>query len=109
MENLKPLRDWGEDFAIRHPVMPNHVECCTQPVLDWIAEEMPDIPVNIMDQYHPDNFCDPTGGKYDLAPRRPGETADLSRNSRGLPICAEEGTPVRGDHVRTPKKLGTAP
>src|SRR5262249_38000572 len=64
-ENLKLLRDWGEDFTIRHLVMPNHVECCTYPVLDWIAEEMPDAPVNIMDQYHPDNFCDPACGNYD--------------------------------------------
>ena len=44
--------------------MPEHVECCTYPVLDWIAEHMPDAPVNIMDQYHPDNFCDPANAKY---------------------------------------------
>jgi putative pyruvate formate lyase activating enzyme len=25
---------------------------------------MPDVPVNIMDQYHPDNFCDPSSAKY---------------------------------------------
>ncbi len=25
---------------------------------------MPEAPVNIMDQYHPDNFCDPRSGKY---------------------------------------------
>ena len=28
-------------------------------MLDWIAENMPEAPVNIMDQYHPDNYCDP--------------------------------------------------
>jgi putative pyruvate formate lyase activating enzyme len=72
-ENLLFLRDWGEDFTIRHLVMPNHVECCTYPVLDWIAEQIPDAPVNIMDQYHPDNFCDPANAKYD--PRH----ADLAR------------------------------
>ena len=44
--------------------MPNHVECCTYPILDWIAENMPDALVNIMDQYHPDNFCDPCNPKY---------------------------------------------
>jgi putative pyruvate formate lyase activating enzyme len=63
--NLKMVHDWGEDFTIRHLVMPNHVECCTRPVLEWIAENMPDAPVNIMDQYHPDNFCDPRNPKYD--------------------------------------------
>jgi putative pyruvate formate lyase activating enzyme len=57
--NLRMIYDWGEDFTIRHLVMPNHVKCCTRPVLEWIAENMPDAPVNIMDQYHPDNFCDP--------------------------------------------------
>jgi putative pyruvate formate lyase activating enzyme len=62
--NLRMIYDWGEDFTIRHLVMPNHVECCTRPVLEWIAENMPDAPVNIMDQYHPDNFCDPRSPKY---------------------------------------------
>jgi len=63
-ENLRLIHDWGEDFTIRHLVMPNHVECCTLPVLKWVAENMPDAPVNIMDQYHPDNFCDPASPKF---------------------------------------------
>ncbi len=63
-ENLALIDDWGEDFTIRHLVMPNHVECCTYPILDWIAETMPGAPVNIMDQYHPDTFCDPCNPKY---------------------------------------------
>ena len=62
--NLALLADWGEDLTIRHLVMPGHVECCTYPVLDWIAEHMPAAPVNVMAQYHPDNFCDPTSRKY---------------------------------------------
>jgi putative pyruvate formate lyase activating enzyme len=63
-ENLRLIYSWGEDFTIRHLVMPNHVECCTAPVLKWVAENMPDAPVNIMDQYHPDNFCDPGHAKF---------------------------------------------
>jgi putative pyruvate formate lyase activating enzyme len=63
-DNIKMIYEWGEDFTIRHLVMPNHVECCTRPVLEWIAENMPDVPVNVMDQYHPDNFCDPRSAKY---------------------------------------------
>ncbi len=62
--NLQLIHDWGEDFTIRHLVMPEHVECCTYPVLDWVARHMPEVPVNIMDQYHPDNFCDPASAKY---------------------------------------------
>src|SRR5262245_29565530 len=56
--------EWGEDFSIRHLVMPNHVECCTYPVLEWIAEHVPAAPVNVMAQFHPDNSCDPAGSKY---------------------------------------------
>jgi putative pyruvate formate lyase activating enzyme len=63
--NVKLIYDWGEDFTIRHLVMPNHVDCCTRPVLAWMAENTPRAPVNIMDQYHPDNFCDPRSGRYD--------------------------------------------
>ena len=63
-ENLALIHSWGEDFTIRHLVMPNHVECCTLPVLKWVAENMPEAPVNIMDQYHPDNFCDPADPKF---------------------------------------------
>ena len=62
--NLALIHDWGENFTIRHLVMPNHVECCTYPILDWVAEHMPEVPINIMDQYHPDNFCDPRSAKY---------------------------------------------
>ncbi len=54
--NLKMIYDWGEDFTICHLVMPRHVKCCARPILEWLAETMPDVPVNIMDQYAPDNF-----------------------------------------------------
>jgi putative pyruvate formate lyase activating enzyme len=62
--NIALLKEWGEDFTIRHLVMPNHVECCTYPVLDWIAEHARTTPVNVMAQFHQDNFCDPGGSKY---------------------------------------------
>jgi putative pyruvate formate lyase activating enzyme len=62
--NIKLVRDWGEDMIIRHLIMPNHIECCTKPVLEWIANNMPEVPINIMDQYHPDNLCDPDSSRY---------------------------------------------
>ena len=62
--NIALLKEWGENFTIRHLVMPNHVECCTYPVLEWIAEQVPAAPVNVMAQFHPDNFCDPRSAKY---------------------------------------------
>jgi putative pyruvate formate lyase activating enzyme len=92
--HLVKLRNWGEDFTIRHLVMPGHVECCTVPVLDWIAANLPGTPVNIMDQYHPDNYCDPGNAKYQerYAPlaRRPSprEIRIAFRHARdlGLPF-----------------------
>ncbi len=80
--NLALIRDWGEDATIRHLVMPGHVECCTYPVLDWIAEHAPRFPVNIMDQYHPDNFTDPRSPKYDA------RYAELTRHPAGREIRA---------------------
>ena len=62
--NLALIAEWGEDFTIRHLVMPNHIECCTYPVPEWIAEHVPEAPVNVMAQFHPDNFCDSASTKY---------------------------------------------
>ena len=61
---LKQAHDGGEDLTVRHLVMPNHVACCSYPVLEWIAAHMPDVPVNVMDQYRPENFCDPRSASY---------------------------------------------
>lgn len=43
------------EVIIRHLVMPNHVECCTIPILEWIAKHMPNCMVNIMGQYRPEH------------------------------------------------------
>ncbi len=40
-------------IIIRHLVLPNHYECCSKPILEWIAKETPKAPVNIMAQYRP--------------------------------------------------------
>jgi len=43
------------EITIRHLVLPNHVECCTKPVLKWIADNIRDKAiVNIMAQYRPE-------------------------------------------------------
>src|SRR5262249_2605698 len=70
----------GRRGSIRHLVMPNHVECCTYPVLDWIAEHTPTTPVNVMAQFHPDNFCGPGSSKY-----RRCITRDLEPSFRSTP------------------------
>lgn len=41
------------DIIIRHLVMPNHLECCSKPILKFISDEIPSSVVNIMGQYQP--------------------------------------------------------
>jgi putative pyruvate formate lyase activating enzyme len=74
-ENLKLLYEWGENIVIRHLIMPNHVKCCSIPIIDWISRNTPEIPVNLMDQYRPEHEADPHSpifnkDAYDIA-RRP--------------------------------------
>lgn len=94
-ENLGLVHDWGEDFTIRHLVMPGHVECCTAPVLNWVAQNMPRAPINIMDQYHPDTFCDSASPKFnpkyrELARRiTRGELAEAFRHAEALGVRFE--------------------
>jgi putative pyruvate formate lyase activating enzyme len=44
------------EMIIRHLVMPGHTECCSKPVLEWIAKNLDTgkVLVNIMDQYRPE-------------------------------------------------------
>ncbi len=41
------------EMIIRHLVLPGHIECCTKPVLKWIAENLKNVKVNVMAQYRP--------------------------------------------------------
>lgn len=43
------------EVIVRHLVLPNHHECCTRPVLHWIAANLRDVKVNVMPQYHPEH------------------------------------------------------
>ncbi|MCK5038812.1 MAG: radical SAM protein [Thermoplasmata archaeon] len=46
------------EVIVRHLVMPGHVECCSEPILDWLAEEFGDtIRVNVMAQYRPEHHA----------------------------------------------------
>lgn len=42
------------EMLIRHLIMPNHLECCSKPILKWIKENLgDDVRVNVMSQYSP--------------------------------------------------------
>lgn len=44
----------ASDVLIRHLIMPGHLDCCSKPVIDFIAENLGEkVLVNLMDQYHP--------------------------------------------------------
>lgn len=52
--NIKTAYDQGtKEMIIRVLVLPNHLECCVFPILEWIARNTPDALVNIMAQYRP--------------------------------------------------------
>jgi putative pyruvate formate lyase activating enzyme len=40
----------GERVVVRHLLMPGHFECCTRPILHWLAEH-PGIEVSLLTQY----------------------------------------------------------
>jgi len=42
------------DLIIRHLVLPNHIKCCSEPILDWISKNVTKSAVNVMAQYHPE-------------------------------------------------------
>ena len=42
------------DIIIRHLILPNHIECCSKPIIKWIADNLPNAMVNIMAQYRPE-------------------------------------------------------
>jgi putative pyruvate formate lyase activating enzyme len=106
--NLALIAEWGEDLSIRHLVMPNHVACCTYPVLEWIAQRMPSAPVNVMAQFRPDNFCDSAStkyrSKYEEIARRPTsmELNDSWRRARELGLHFEASTFDRPDPFGPP-------
>ncbi len=93
--NLLSLRRRGEEMTIRHLVMPEHVECCTRPILEWIAENLPGVPVNIMDQYRPDNFANPHSERYDPKYREIARRPFKTELERAYRIAEELNIPYR--------------
>lgn len=42
------------EVMLRHLVLPGHLECCTRPVMAWVARNMPGVYFNLMFQYRPE-------------------------------------------------------
>ncbi|TFG27726.1 4Fe-4S cluster-binding domain-containing protein [Candidatus Thorarchaeota archaeon] len=77
------------EVIIRHLVMPNHIECCTIPILEWVAEKIPHCIVNIMGQYRPEHRARSERDKFpDIARRVSLEEMQLARaKTDELGIC----------------------
>ncbi len=85
--NLKIAAMHG-DMIIRHLVLPNHVECCSLKVIDFIARELPAdrILVNIMDQYRPMHLVARNPRRWREIARRPKYTEVLRVRKRATEL-----------------------
>lgn len=54
--NLRWARTAGA-LIVRHLVLPGHLDCCTEPALEYLAAEFPDLPVHLMTNYLPPESC----------------------------------------------------
>jgi len=54
--NFKIINDFGDEILIRHLVLPNHVECCSERIINWIKNNLDNskVRVNVMAQYRPE-------------------------------------------------------
>lgn len=53
MANLQAARRQGAAMLVRHLVIPGHLDCCTRPVLERLAQDFAGVMVNVMFQYRP--------------------------------------------------------
>ncbi len=79
------------DMIIRHLVMPNHIDCCTEPILRWISENCPRALVNVMEQYRPEYLVARHPEKYPDIARRPTakEIKRAYKIAESLNLCYE--------------------
>ena len=71
------------EVIVRHLMLPHHLECCTLPVVDWLADNMPGAAVNIMAQYRPAHHA------WSYPELR--ETVSLGEHRRVLEIAEKKG------------------
>jgi putative pyruvate formate lyase activating enzyme len=41
------------DLIVRHLVLPGHAECCREPLLRWLKENIPDVKLSLRGEYMP--------------------------------------------------------
>jgi putative pyruvate formate lyase activating enzyme len=45
--------DANSELIVRHLLMPGHLECCWRPTAEWLAENLPDVKVNLRSGFWP--------------------------------------------------------
>lgn len=86
--NLKRIHNDGSgEIIVRHLVMPNHIDCCSKPILDFISKETSKCVVNIMQQFRPEY----QSHNYKEINRRPsiGEIHEVKNYADDLGILYE--------------------
>ncbi len=63
------------DMIVRHLMLPGHMDCCTKPVLHWLADNLPGALVNVMDQYRPMHRAEDYPELRGVVPRKEYEEA----------------------------------
>jgi len=46
--------DRSGEVMLRHLVLPGHRDCCTEPIMRWVSENLPGVYYNLMFQYRPE-------------------------------------------------------
>ena len=92
IRNLRIICNSGDPIIIRHLVLPNHIECCTKPVLKWIALNCSNALVNIMGQYRPEYKVFRSPKDYKDIDRRPNslEMREAYKYAEGLGLDYRE-------------------
>ena len=47
------LAQSNADLYIRHLLLPGHLKCCFQPIVDWISENLPNTKFHLVNSYEP--------------------------------------------------------
>ena len=61
--NLKLARTQDAEIIVRHLPLPGHIECCTGPILHWLANELRGVKVSILVYQPPDHTRPPLNRK----------------------------------------------
>ncbi len=79
---------------VRHLLIPNHLECCCKPIIDWLQTHLPHIPFHLMGNYYSD-----VGGVLDPAEYQAAcqyaKNANLHLYSADPPTGQTSGSGIR--------------